>query len=146
MPTQKDSDRLISLAYRKGKKLSEEWASGSREGFSGEKPDLFPRDAGASRGENRASQPKITPRTADVAPSATFQTASKGKIAVIGCGGTFSAEDAYRKIRLGASLVQFITGLIFEGPQLAAEINAGLIKLLKKDGFKNIGEAVGKDA
>jgi len=70
----------------------------------------------------------------------------RGKIAVIGCGGIFSAEDAYRKIRLGASLVQFITGLIYEGPQLAAEINIGLIELLKKDGFKNIAEAVGKDS
>ena len=71
---------------------------------------------------------------------------TQGRIAIIGCGGIFNAEDAYRKIRLGASLVQFITGLIYEGPQLAAEINAGLVKLLKKDGFKNISEAVGKDA
>jgi len=69
-----------------------------------------------------------------------------GKMTVIGCGGIFSAEDAYRKIRLGASLIQFITGLIYEGPQLAAAINAGLVELLRRDGFKNIAEAVGKDA
>jgi dihydroorotate dehydrogenase subfamily 2 len=68
------------------------------------------------------------------------------RIKIIGCGGTFSVEDAYRKIKLGASLVQLITGMIFEGPQLIAEINSGLVKLLKKDGFKNISEAVGKDA
>lgn len=67
------------------------------------------------------------------------------KLTIVGCGGIMSAEDAYRKIRLGASLVQLITGLIFEGPQLAAEINLGLIRLLRKDGLKNISEAIGKD-
>ena len=67
------------------------------------------------------------------------------KLIIIGCGGVFSAEDAYKKIKLGASLVQFITGMVFEGPQLAAEINLGLIKLLKKDGYSNISQAIGKD-
>ncbi len=68
------------------------------------------------------------------------------RFVIIGCGGIFSAEDAYRKIRLGATLVQFITGMIYEGPQLAASINAGLIRLLKKDGFANISDAVGRDS
>ncbi len=68
-----------------------------------------------------------------------------GKKIVIGCGGIFSAEDAYKKIKLGASLVQLITGMIFQGPQLISEINQGLVELLKKDGYKNISEAVGKD-
>ena len=70
---------------------------------------------------------------------------TKGEFVIIGCGGIFSAEDAYKKIRLGASLVQLITGMIFEGPQLISQINRGLVKLLKKDGFKNISEAVGID-
>ncbi len=74
-----------------------------------------------------------------------FQKYGK-KITIIGCGGVFSGKDAYAKIRLGASLVQFITGLIFEGPQLAAQINLELSELLKKDGFSNISEAVGIDA
>jgi len=69
----------------------------------------------------------------------------KGKAIVIGVGGIFSAKDAYRRIRLGASLIQLITGMIFEGPQVISEINQGLVKLLKKDGFKNISEAIGKD-
>ena len=60
-------------------------------------------------------------------------------------GGIFSAEDAYKKIRLGVSLVQLITGMIFEGPQLVSDINLGLAHLLKRDGFKNISEAVGVD-
>ncbi len=63
---------------------------------------------------------------------------------LIGCGGVFSAEDAYEKIKSGASLVQLITGMIYEGPQLIGEINEGLVELLKQDGFQNISEAVGK--
>lgn len=70
---------------------------------------------------------------------------TRGEFVIIGCGGIFSAEDAYKKIRLGASLVQLITGMIFEGPQLIGQINYELAKLLKKDGFKNISEAVGID-
>lgn len=67
------------------------------------------------------------------------------RFALIGVGGVFSAEDAYKKIRLGASLVQMITGMIFEGPQAVGEINRGLVKLLKRDGFSNISEAIGAD-
>ena len=65
------------------------------------------------------------------------------KIKIIGCGGIFSAQDAYRKIKLGASLVQLITGLVFEGPQLVSQINQKLVKLLKQDGYASIKEAVG---
>jgi dihydroorotate dehydrogenase len=67
----------------------------------------------------------------------------KKRFIIIGCGGVFSAEDAYLKIKLGASLVQLITGMIFEGPQLIADINLRLPQLLEKDGFKNISEAIG---
>jgi dihydroorotate dehydrogenase len=70
---------------------------------------------------------------------------TKGKYVIIGCGGIFSAEDAYKKIRTGASLVQLITGMIYEGPQLAGQINRGLVKLLEDDGFSNISEAVATD-
>ena len=66
-----------------------------------------------------------------------------GRYVIIGCGGIFSAEDAYEKIRQGASLVQLITGMIFEGPQLIGEINLGLVKLLQRDGFENVSRAVG---
>ena len=69
----------------------------------------------------------------------------KGKLIIIGCGGIFSPEDAYRKIKLGASLVQLITGLIYEGPLLVAKINQELPKLLESDGFKNISEAIGSE-
>ncbi len=65
---------------------------------------------------------------------------------IIGCGGIFTAEDAYRKIRYGATMLQMITGMIFEGPQRIAQINRGLVEHLKIDGFKHISEAVGADA
>ncbi len=72
--------------------------------------------------------------------------ATKGKKVIIGCGGVFTAEDAYRKIRKGASLIHLVTGMIFGGPQAISEINRGLVKLLKRDGFKNISEAIGVDS
>lgn len=65
------------------------------------------------------------------------------KLTIIGCGGIFSAEDAYEKIKSGASLVQLITGMIFEGPTLIGDINKGLTEMLKRDGFNNISQAVG---
>lgn len=67
------------------------------------------------------------------------------RLTIIGVGGVFSAEDAYVKIKAGASLVGLITGLFFEGPQLIGRINRGLVELLKKDGFSHISEAVGVD-
>jgi dihydroorotate dehydrogenase len=63
----------------------------------------------------------------------------------MGCGGVFTAEDAYRKIRSGASLIQLITGMIFLGPQSISEINLGLVKLLKRDGYSKLNEAIGAD-
>ncbi len=68
------------------------------------------------------------------------------RFVIIGVGGIFSAEDAYTKIKLGATLVELITGMIFEGPQLIGQINNGLVKLLEKDGFDSISQAVGIDA
>lgn len=65
------------------------------------------------------------------------------KFVIIGVGGIFSANDAYEKIKRGASLVQLITGMIYEGPQLIGEINQGLVRLLHEDGYKKIEEAVG---
>lgn len=47
---------------------------------------------------------------------------------IIGCGGVFNAQDAYEKIQAGANLIQMITGLVFEGPQVVGEINRGLVK------------------
>jgi len=70
----------------------------------------------------------------------------KNSLLIIGCGGVFSGQDAYKKIRLGANLIQLITGMIFQGPQLISQINMELEELLKKDGFSNIRQVVGVDA
>lgn len=67
------------------------------------------------------------------------------KLTVVGCGGVFTPEDAYRKIRNGASLIQLISGLIYNGPLLPAQINFGLARLLKRDGLTHISEAIGVD-
>ena len=68
-----------------------------------------------------------------------------GKLPLIGVGGIFSAEDAYARIRAGASLIQVYTGLIYQGPLLPRAIVYGLSTLLARDGIPHIREAVGKD-
>ncbi len=68
---------------------------------------------------------------------------SRGKLTIVGVGGVFNADDAYEKITSGANLVELITSMIFDGPQVIGEINRGLVQLLKKDGFNSIAEAVG---
>ncbi len=65
---------------------------------------------------------------------------------IIGVGGIFSPQDAYEKIRAGASLVQVYTGMIYEGPRLAHGLVHGLLALLRRDGFHHIREAVGTDS
>ncbi|NCU38254.1 quinone-dependent dihydroorotate dehydrogenase [Candidatus Saccharibacteria bacterium] len=67
------------------------------------------------------------------------------RLVIIGVGGVMNAEDAYKKIKSGASLVALITGMIFEGPQLIGDINYNLERLLKEDGYVSIDEAVGVD-
>ena len=71
---------------------------------------------------------------------------TQGKLPIIGCGGIFTAKDAYEKIRAGASLVQLYTSLIYEGPGVVRDIVRGLAGLLKRDGFSRLEEAVGVDA
>lgn len=70
----------------------------------------------------------------------------RDRFVLIGVGGVFTAEDAYRKILYGASLVQLITGMIYMGPQQIGTINKKLVKLLERDGYKNIRDAIGKNA
>jgi dihydroorotate dehydrogenase len=72
--------------------------------------------------------------------------ATEGGLPIIGVGGVFSAEDAYEKIRAGASLVQVYTGLIYEGPFLPRRLVRGLLRLLERDSLDHLGQALGKDA
>jgi len=70
---------------------------------------------------------------------------TKGKIPIVGCGGVSSGDDAYSKIRAGASLVQIYTALIFEGPLVVRKIKRELAALLRRDKFGAVAEAVGAD-
>ncbi len=71
--------------------------------------------------------------------------ATRGKIPIVGVGGIQSAEDAYARIRAGASLLQLYTAMIYKGPYVAAEIAKGLAKLLREDGFGSLEDVVGVD-
>jgi dihydroorotate dehydrogenase len=68
-----------------------------------------------------------------------------GQLPIIGVGGIFTAEDAYEKIKAGASAVQIYTGFVYEGPGAVKKINQGLIRLMERDGLNSISEAVGMD-
>jgi dihydroorotate dehydrogenase len=71
---------------------------------------------------------------------------TRGRIPLIGVGGIFTANDAWEKISAGASLVQLYTGFIYQGPNIAQEINEGLAKILAREGFTNLDAAVGCSA
>ncbi len=72
-----------------------------------------------------------------------YRRMDRNRYRIIGTGGIFSAEDAYEKIKLGASLVQILTSLPYEGPGVVREINRGLCRCLERDGLRSIHEAVG---
>jgi dihydroorotate dehydrogenase len=68
---------------------------------------------------------------------------TQGRLPLIGVGGICGPEDAYAKIRAGASLVQVHTALIYSGPALVEQITRGIAHLLLRDGFVSITDAVG---
>ena len=80
---------------------------------------------------------------ASTAVLADMYRLTQGRLPLIGVGGVAGAEDAYAKIRAGASLVQLYTALVFLGPDLVGQIKRGLAVLLRRDGFASIAEAVG---
>lgn len=82
-------------------------------------------------------------RMIDTSIRELYRRMPAGRFAIIGAGGVFTAQDAYAKIRLGASLVQIYTALIYEGPAVVGRILRGLAELLRRDGFQHVGEAVG---
>ena len=75
-----------------------------------------------------------------------FRAALGPELPLIGAGGIATADQAYARIRAGASLVQLYSAMVFEGPGIAARINKGLKALLRRDGLSNISQAVGMDA
>jgi len=67
------------------------------------------------------------------------------KTTLISVGGISDANDVYKRIKAGASLVQIYSAFIFQGPSMCKNINEELIKLLKADSYNNISEAIGAD-
>lgn len=82
---------------------------------------------------------------ADICIRETFRRMDRKRHILIGAGGVSTAEDAYAKIRLGASLVQLFTALIYRGPGVVRTITTGLAKLLERDGVANVADIVGAD-
>ncbi|MEL6878564.1 MAG: quinone-dependent dihydroorotate dehydrogenase [Pseudomonadota bacterium] len=74
-----------------------------------------------------------------------FRAATGGAIPLVGVGGIASAEHAWERIRAGASLVQIYSAMVYEGPGLGARIAHGLERLMKRDGFTRLEEAVGTE-
>ncbi len=68
-----------------------------------------------------------------------------GHTTLISVGGISDAEEAYRRIKAGASLIQIYTGFIYKGPSIAKHINEGILELMNFDGFTHISEAIGVD-
>ena len=99
----------------------------------------------ASRGEQGGlSGAPLKPLALDTLRA--FRRALGAGVPLIGVGGIGSAQDAYDRIRAGASLVQLYTDFAYQGPALIREIHEGLIALLQRDGFASIAHAVGVDA
>ena len=75
-----------------------------------------------------------------------FRAATNGKMTLIAAGGIDDVDEAYARIRAGASLVQIYSALVYHGPGLAKSITDGLARRLVRDGFARIADAVGVDA
>ena len=117
------------------------------EGLTG----IIATNATAFMRENLRSSYRSEPGGLSGRPITTMVTAfithiykvTQGRLPIIGVGGIFNAQDAYAKIRAGASAVQIYTGWIYEGPSAVKQINKGLLRLIERDGLKHISEAVG---
>ncbi|MHA7820662.1 MAG: quinone-dependent dihydroorotate dehydrogenase [Erythrobacter sp.] len=104
------------------------------------RPDLTSRHAGEIGGLSGAPlRPLALERVRD------FRKATGGALPLVGVGGIASAEHAWERIRAGASLVQLYSAMVFHGPGLGARIASGLERLVKRDGFSSIAEAVGSE-
>jgi dihydroorotate dehydrogenase len=87
-----------------------------------------------------SGRPLLAPSTACLAQ---MYRLTKGKLPLVGTGGVASGDDAYEKIRAGASLVQVYSALIFGGPRLAENIKCELAARLRAEGFASVAAAVG---
>jgi len=100
-------------------------------------PERFKEEAGGLSGK------PLTNKSTDIIRA--FYKLTNGKLPIIGVGGISSAEDAYEKIKAGASLVQLYSAMVFHGPEVVRRINEDLIRLIEQDGYSSVGQAVGAD-
>lgn len=104
------------------------------------RPPLASRHAGEAGGLSGAPlAPLALERLRD------FRKATGGRLPLVAAGGIASTEEAWRRIRAGASLVQLYTALVYRGPGLARRIVRGLDALRERDGFATVAEAVGTE-
>ena len=103
--------------------------------------DMLPRDPNEAGGLSGLP----VQRMADASLAHLYRVCPKDMV-LVGVGGVMNGEDAYRKITLGASLVQLYTGWIYGGPALVPAINRHLVELLERDGFRSLDEARGTSA
>lgn len=70
---------------------------------------------------------------------------TRGRVPIVGVGGVCNGEDAYKKIRAGASLVQLYSSFAYQGPAMVPRLKMELANCLARDGFASVAEAVGAD-
>lgn len=95
----------------------------------------------ASFGDGGLSGAPLKKRAAKVV--ANLHQLTHGTLPIVGVGGIFTAEDAWEMISAGACLLQIYTGFIYEGPSIVREINEGLRRIVSREGFVSLDEAVG---
>lgn len=104
------------------------------------RPPLKSRHAGEAGGLSGAPlKDKALERLRD------FRKATGGQMPLVGVGGIATAEDAWARIRAGASLVQLYSAMVYHGPTIAKDITRELEALMKRDGFASIADAVGSE-
>ncbi len=101
-------------------------------------PEVFRKEQGGLSGR------PLTQKSTDIIRK--FYNLTNGKLPIVGAGGISCAQDAYEKIKAGASLVQLYSALVFQGPALVSDILNELPHLLEKDDFSHISHATGKSA
>jgi len=106
-----------------------------------ERPPLASRHAGEAGGLSGAPLANLAlQRLKD------FRAASGGTLPLVGVGGIATPEQAWERIRAGASLIQIYSAMVFEGPGLAARLARAVERLAARDGFAKVADAVGTSA
>jgi dihydroorotate dehydrogenase len=133
-------ERLLAAADAR------EFVSGFMFNLSPVKPEGMRTPEHALRAMPGAVSGPAAAALADFCIREAFRRMDRKRHILIGAGGVASAEAAYAKIRLGASLVQLLTALIYQGPGVVHAITTGLARLLARDGVKHVADVVGVDA